>query len=577
MKKIRFLRDYLAEKYSRPLQRIPIDLGLSCPHRDEQGRGGCYFCGEDGSRARHLENAVPLKEQVEKGVEYVKARYNSDPPYYAYFQAFTATNAEVPRLRRLYDEVLALADFKGMIVATRPDCLPDECIDFLAEYAEKYDLWVELGVQTAKDETLEVINRGHNFAAVESAVKRLAERGIKVAAHVIIGLPGESHDDFMNTAEKLARLPFSGIKVHNLLVLKGTRMERLLMLDKVVPLSEYDYARELAQFLLVLPEGWVVMRITAEAQESRIIAPKWWMKKSQFIDMFMKVFESMSGNSGDMPDDGFHALRTEDGSYTFYHPTYKQHFHSVAGAWMESVRKYIEPCRLKEKLEKGENLSLLDIGFGMGFNACAAAQLAETVGKAKLYIVSLESDRNALSAAQRLPEHPGAAIVKSLSEKGRWENHFASIDLVWGDARDYVSMMKARYDFIFLDGFSPDTNPELWTLDFMLKLKDMLKPDGFLATYSSAFPFLGALVEAGFNIYESKPFGRRRGGTVAALDANPWLPPLSNKDFMIVKHSTAGTPYRDPSLRWSREQIIEHHAEQVAELRRSGMPKWYRE
>lgn len=573
MNTIKTLKEYFVERYGTAVQRIPLDLGLSCPHRDPEGRGGCAFCSPDGSRAQHLHAGMTLEEQVERGVAYVRSRYHSDPPYAAYFQAFTSTNAPAEELREIYRRALSLAPFNTVIISTRPDCLPPETVEVIAELADRYDVWVELGVQTANNDTLDYIGRGHHFDAVQDAASRLHERGIKVSAHVILGLPGETPDDYLRTARKLAKLPFSGIKVHNLLVLKGTKIERMFRDGEVVPMNEYEYATVLALFLRELPDGWIVMRLCADAPRDEIAAPDWWMNKSAFTDMFLKMFAS-----GEISPDCMKAVRTEDGSYTFYHPRYRQHFHSTAGAWEESSRKYLQPCGIAERLKSGKNASILDVGFGMGFNVCSAVELAESIeGKTKLYITTLEADPTALDAAQRLPERRGAEIVRSLAEHGFYESPSARVELMLGDARDSIRYLAARFDYIFLDGFTPDTNPELWTVDFLARLKDRLKPDGLLASYCGAYPFKGALLELGFHLYESKPFGRRRGGTVAALDSAPFLPPVPEKDVLIATKSTAGTPYRDPLLRWTRDEILRDRVEHVAKLRSRGVPKWYKD
>ena len=572
MKTIRTLKDYFLERWGTAVQRIPVDLGLSCPHRGADGRGGCAFCTPDGSRARHLHADMTPEEQVKRGIDYVRTRYHAGPPYAAYFQAFTSTHAPAAVLRELYRKVLALAPFNTVIIATRPDCLPPETVEVIAELTEKYDVWVELGVQTANNDTLDLINRGHHFDAVRDAVTRLHERGIKSAAHVILGLPGEDSGDYRRTARKLAALPFSGVKVHNLLVLKGSALERMFRSGEVLPMNEYEYAVELAHFLQELPEGWVVMRLCADAPREEIVAPDWWMTKSAFTDMFLTMFAS-----GEISPDCMKAVRTEDGSYTFYHPRYRQHFHSTAGAWEESIRKYLQPCGIAEKLRSGKNASILDVGFGMGFNVCAAVALAEEIGgKAKLYITTLESDPAVLNAALRLPERKGVEIVRALAEEGIYESSSARVELMTGDARDSIRLLSAHYDYVFLDGFTPAANPELWTVDFLSRLRDRMKSDGLLASYCGAYPFKGALLELGFHLYESKPFGRRRGGTVAALDTPPFLPPLSEKEVLIATRSTAGTPYRDPLLRWSREEILQDRVSHVAKLRSEGVPKWYK-
>ena len=333
MKQIRTLKSYFQKEYGTPLQRIPLDAGFLCPNRNPDGSGGCTFCPGDGSRAQHLKPGMSLADQVRSGIAFANSRYGAEPPYAAYFQAYTTTNGPVEQLKKMFREVLAMADFPCVIVATRPDCLPQEVIDFLAELAVDREVWVELGVQTANDKTLEAINRGHDFSAVQKIVPKLSGRGIKVAAHVILGLPGETFDDFRNTAYQLSKLPFSGVKTHNLLVYRNTPMEKLLKAGKLKPMNEYEYAEALAEFLRILPDEWIVMRLCADAPEEELAIRNWWMEKGAFTDMFLKMYES-----GNIAPDCMKAVRTADGSYTFYHPGYRQHFHSVAGAREESVK-----------------------------------------------------------------------------------------------------------------------------------------------------------------------------------------------------------------------------------------------
>ena len=192
-----------------------------------------------------------------------------------------------------------------------------------------------------------------------------------------------------------------------------------------------------------------------------------------------------------------------------------------------------------------------------------------------LRCISLESDRNTLRNALSLPDFPRKDVLETLASAGCYRSAFVRIEIAWGDARRYVQETGEKFDFIFLDAFSPDRNPELWTLDFLAALKRILNPFGILAAYSSAYPFLGALLRTGFFVSESVPFGRKRGGTVASLHALDHLSPLREKDRCIALESTAGTPYRDPSLDWSRGQILTEHARQIAELRAAGVPKWF--
>ena len=582
MKQLHFFKDYLTEKYGHPLQRIPLDPGFSCPHRASDGSGGCAFCAESGARARHLHAGMNIPQQVQEGISYARRRYHAEPPYIAYFQAFTGTNADTGTLKRVYEEALALADFKVLIIATRPDCLPDDCIQLLQELNKKYEVWIELGVQTAKDETLQAIHRGHNFACTVSAVTRLHQHGIRTAAHLILGLPGETRKDFCETAEKIAQLPFQAVKIHNLLILKKTAMASMYRQGLVQALNEYEYAEALSDVISILPESMLLMRLSAEAPEEQIIAPKWWMKKGQFLEMFQQMFQSRQHpdsekNSASGGSSRFQPCRTEDGSYTLYHPQYRQHFHSVAGARTESLKKYIEPGRLNDLLENQSSVHLLDVGFGLGCNACAAVFAAESVSRGFLSITSLEADLQVLDAALSLPETSQTPIIQALKKNGFYQSDSAEVRLTAGDARQSVQTLPDHFfDLIFLDAFSPDANPELWTLDFILQLKRVLKKTGRIAAYSSAYPFYGALLEAHFHIYLSEPFGRKRGGTVASLIEIHDLQPLPEKDMLIAEKSTAGIPYRDPGLISNRPEIRKIRQEEVALKRAQGMPKWYK-
>ena len=571
MKSLYFFSDYLNEKYGRALYRVPVDLPLSCPHRMKNSGSGCVFCPEDGARARHLRNNIKLKEQIGRGVEYVEGRYGAKGSHILYFQSFTNTFGDITTIRSLYSEALSYGDFSVVITATRPDCLPDEVLDYLEELNEKYELWVELGVQSANDRTLEKINRGHDFATVRDAAVKLEKRNIKCAAHVILGLPGETETDFVYTAKKLAELPFSGVKVHNLLVLRKTPLAAIYEKEKFKVLNEYEYASALRDFLCETPEKRIIMRIQADAPEKDIIAPKWWMKKGQFLDYFKNFFSDV-GNSGNK----ILSVKTDDGSYTLYHPEYKQNFHSGAGAESESSVKFISPCGIKKKLAENERVDILDIGFGLGWNAVKTAELAEEAEKGFLEILSFEKDMKTLEAALSLPGISGlhSEILSVLLRDRIWDGKSTRIRIIFDDARKSIKECITKFDAIYLDAFSPDKNPELWTYDFIMKLKDIMKKDAVLATYAGAFPVKGALLRAGFCVGQSPAFGRKNAGTTASLDESLIEIPLDAKEKNIVLRSTAGVPYRDPSLNANPGEILSMRKKTVERLRRLGIPKW---
>ncbi len=568
MKELNFFSDYLAKRYGRKLYRIPLDLALGCPNREGGFGPGCAFCAEDGSRARHLARNLDLAGQVAAGIGFARGRYGAEPPYIAYFQAFTSTFAPAEKLRRLYREALAAADFKVVIIGTRPDALPEPVLELLSELAREYELWVELGVQSSHDRTLELIRRGHDFAATVDAVNRLAERGINAACHVIAGLPGESAGDFFRTADRIAALPFRAVKLHQLLTLKKTPLASPEFPVRPVPLNEYEYMEQAAEFLHRLPDDWLVMRLIAEADPETILAPRWWMSKGQFLELFREKFSSGGGM--------FTGVATADGSPTLYHPGFRQHFHSLAGAATESLRKFVEPAALAERLKRGP-VRLMDIGFGLGANAAAAVRCARENG-GELEIITLELDPRVLDASMKLyaADSVENRLIGALRRGGCYTESGIRVTLLTGDARQSVRRLDGRFDVIFQDGFSPDCNPELWSYDFVRELACRLAPGGVLTSYCSAFPFRGALLRSGLQVGESVPFGRRRGGTVAAFDPALLPLPLPEKERGIICRSTAGTCYRDPSLTGTREELFARRERLVRRLRSRGVPKWFK-
>lgn len=573
-----FFSEYISNKYGRALYRVPVDLPLSCPHRIKNSGMGCIFCPEDGAKARHLKNNLDLEAQVKTGIQYVRKRYGKGVGFIAYFQSFTNTNAPLPELKNYYDQVLKSADFDMVIISTRPDCLPEPTLKYLSELNKKHELWIELGVQSAIDRTLELINRQHDFQCVKDAIAKLAKRNIKTAAHVILGLPGESIGEFRQTAQKLAKLHFSGIKIHNLLILKNTPLATIYQKQQqkeaanfpaIIPMNEYEYADALCEFLKFIPAEWPLMRITADAPKEDIIAPKWWMKKGQFIEYIKEKTANKKSQETGMPK-----IETNDGSYTLYHPEYRQHFHSLAGAQTEAEKKFIEPCEIRKSLEAGENIKILDVGFGLGLNALTAIKAAEETAMGKLEIISLEKDHATLKVAADLDSDN--SILVSFSEKKEWSGHHASLQGITGDARDSIQHLREKFDAVFLDPFSPDVNPELWTYDFIREISSLLTPDGVIATYSAAFPVRGAMLRCGLTVGETPSFGRKKGGTIASFTSEKIISPLPTKEMNIILKSTAGVPYRDSLLSKSRKEICEIRRKLVNRLQNKGIPKWYK-
>ena len=582
-------KDYLIEKYGQPLYRVPIDLALDCPHRNING-DGCIYCSEDGARARHLTRHLDLEEQVSEGIKYVERRYNANGNYIAYFQSYTNTNSSVDNLKKYYEQVLALTDFKMLIISTRPDCLPDNVLEYLSELNQHYELWIELGVQSANDITLKRVNRGHDFSSTENAIKKLSALNIKTAAHIILGLPGENITDYRNTIRKLSALPFLGIKIHNLLVLKKTPLAKIYNNINLSIMNEYEYASALIDVIRRTPSDWPLMRINADAPPEKIIAPKWSLSKGQFLDLIKNSMQKNGYVQGDLSNNNdndkdnksiasFLKVKTDDNTFTFYHPYFKENFHSLAGAESEAMKKFIEPAMITEKLQNSTDcLNILDIGFGLGYNAIATIKTA-LKHKGKLKIISLELNNTPLTLVEELYDKNSLDIniIHSLLEHNSWQSDSAEIEIKYGDARSTIQQIGEKFDIVFMDGFSPAKNPELWTYDFINAIARRLTKNGIIITYSSAFPVRGAFIKNKLYVGTTKPFGRKKGGTIASYNKKNILIPLQEKETNIVLKSTAGTPYRDMHLSWSAKKIIQHREKIVTRLKSKGIPRWYKE
>ncbi len=587
MEKLNFFSDYLIEKYGRQLHRIPIMLPFSCPNRVQNHGVGCIFCADDGAKARHLRHNLNLKEQVDSGIKYAQRRYNAVAPYIAYFQAYTNTYSDIATIRKYYEEVLASADFAVVVVSTRPDCLEDEeVIKYLCELNERYDLIIELGVQSSNDQTLDFIKRGHHFNSVVEAVNKLHQYKIKCAAHVILGLPNEDINDFLQTANDIAILPFFAVKIHNLLVLKKTPLAKIFHENsaefKIT--NEYEYADALRKFIKILPDDWTLFRITADAPGDQVIMPKWWMAKGQFLDFFREFYHQ----DNSLPSS---AVKTTDGSFTLYHPKYKQHFHSLAGAETESIKKFVLSSNLAQRLKyfaenNFEPLRLLDIGFGLGYNAFAALDCALELDL-PIEIISCEFDTKTLVEAVKIFPKEKADIIKQLLAENFWTNGKQSIKIYFDDARKTLQKLSVNniFNVIFMDGFSPDKNPELWSYDFVKLLKKCLdRENGIICSYSSAFPVGGAFLRNNLKLRSGISYGRNKGGFVAVMNHafekniidNQYLQNVAEKDLAIILQSTAGVVYHDLKLKMTTKQIINHRNKIVKKLRDKGIPRWFK-
>jgi len=272
------LSQHLRETFGCKVYKVSVDAGFTCPTRDgTKGVGGCIYCDARGSGAYHI-RGQPLEEQIQRGMAFARKRHGSDK-FIVYFQAFTNTYAPIDKLRSVYEQALSFPDVVGLAIGTRPDCVPNAVLDLIADYARKFYVWMEYGLQSAKDETLEAVQRGHTVADFVEAVHRTKARGIWVCVHVMLGLPGEDTQDMMATADLVAELDLDGIKIHPTYVPRGTVLEEMYRDGSFGPLDRSTYVARACDVLERIPERIIVHRITGEAPEDVLVAPKWCLDK----------------------------------------------------------------------------------------------------------------------------------------------------------------------------------------------------------------------------------------------------------------------------------------------------------
>ncbi len=279
----RDLNSYLRERFGVRVQKVTLDAGLTCPNRDGHvGVAGCLYCNARGSGTGAWARGLTIKEQLEEGMARLARRYGASR-FIAYFQSFSNTYAPLKALQALYREALAFQEVVGLSIGTRPDCLSPEILDLLADIAQDRLLWLELGLQSAHDDTLKLINRGHDVACFTRAVREAAARGLEVVAHVILGLPGEGPVEMAGTARYLGSLSLQGVKIHLLYVVRGSGLEKLYRAGNYRPLEAGEYVSLVADFLELLPPHLVIHRLTGDPHPEELVAPDWCRYKSKVL------------------------------------------------------------------------------------------------------------------------------------------------------------------------------------------------------------------------------------------------------------------------------------------------------
>ncbi len=273
------LNFFLRKRFGRRVQKVSVDAGFTCPNVDGTvAVGGCVFCDNRSFSPSRRQPRFGIAGQIDEGISRLKRRYDCDH-FLAYFQPATNTYAPVDRLRGMYDEALAHPDVVGLAIGTRPDCVAPDVLDLLEEFAARTYLSVEYGMQTMHDRSLDWMNRGHHHDAFVDAVERSRGRGFEISAHVILGLPDESHDDMLATAREVARLGLDAVKIHNLYAVKNTKLGDEVAAGETQLIDRADYVRTVVDFIELLPPACVVERISGDAPPDYFIGPSWCLDK----------------------------------------------------------------------------------------------------------------------------------------------------------------------------------------------------------------------------------------------------------------------------------------------------------
>ncbi|MCO1603463.1 TIGR01212 family radical SAM protein [Desulfosporosinus nitroreducens] len=286
MQKKRYLtfNEHLRNRFREKVFKVSLDAGFTCPNRDGTlGWSGCVYCSERGSGDFAGDQKLSLHDQFVEVSERMKRKWPS-AKYIAYFQAYTNTYASLERLREVYEEALEEENVIGLSVSTRPDCLPEDVLDYLEELNRRTYLWVELGLQSSHDRTMEWIRRGHDYSQFLKGLEQLRFRGIQVCAHIILGLPGESKAEMLETAQAVASLPIQGIKIHLLHVLKGTPLATIYDNEPFELMTKEDYVSLVVDIIEILPPEMVIHRLTGDGPPDDLIGPLWSRKKWEVLN-----------------------------------------------------------------------------------------------------------------------------------------------------------------------------------------------------------------------------------------------------------------------------------------------------
>lgn len=290
--------NYLRQLFGQRVQKISIDAGLSCPNRDGfLSKKGCIYCNSKGSGSGMFKKGLSIKEQIETNKIGAIKKYKAKK-FLAYFQSYSNTYTSCEQMKLMFDEALSSVGMVGMAIGTRPDCIDAAKLDLIESYTKNYLVWLEYGLQSVHDTTLQKINRQHTVKDFFNAVELTKDRGINTCTHVILGLPGEDRNMMLKTAEILADIPINGIKIHLLYVVKGTMLDQMWRRGEYTPLEQKEYVDLVCDFLELLPNHIIIQRITGDPHADELQAPMWAGRYRETFNMIQDTLEKRDSFQG---------------------------------------------------------------------------------------------------------------------------------------------------------------------------------------------------------------------------------------------------------------------------------------
>jgi len=276
---------WMRERFPYKVQKISIKAGFSCPNRDGKlSKGGCTFCNNESFNPSYCSPKESITEQIERGKKFFSKKY-PDMKYLAYFQAYTNTYAPLAELQRMYEEALSVKDVVGIVIGTRPDCVEDALIDYLQQLNKRAFIIVEYGIESANDETLRKIRRGHTFACSRDAIERTHARGILTCGHIILGLPGEDTAESLRQAPLISSLPLDFLKIHQLQIVKGTALAIQYAQQPFHLYTVEEYIDLIIKYISLLRKDLIFERFVSQCPPEILIAPKWGLKNYEFTNL----------------------------------------------------------------------------------------------------------------------------------------------------------------------------------------------------------------------------------------------------------------------------------------------------